>query len=170
MNQQKITLEELSESMCLAANACLKSFSAQHSDKTFYAFGIETYAMYGYFQMALNTHEDFEEYSVSLNSTDISSDDIEFEKWNNPQSWAYFDFNGTNKEWNKSWSSLESRITSMLDECRESDDCDTLDRFHDDFKQAGINTMKMLLDNDSLSVINKTNDFKTIVYEHSDVW
>ena len=168
--RKNFTVEELTQVMYAAADACLKSHGEMFPDKVYYAFGIETYAIYGYFHMALNTHEDFDEYAASCREMNISDSAIENEKWNNPQSWKYFDFNGHNNAWNDTWADKEKEIFKFIEDMQDEDNDTALDVFCDVFKQAGVNTLALLKKRNSFKHIHTTKDFKTIVYEHNDVF
>gem|GEM_PF-2840481 len=170
MKPARITLEELVSAMFKSADACLRSFGESNNDKIFYTFGIETYAVYGYFHMALNTHEDFEEYARKCRTSGIPEDDIKEEKWDNPQSWSYFSFNDEVDAWKQNWSEARARVEATIEDLSEIDDDDAFDRFCDDFKRAGVECLRMLEERGSFASIKTTDDFKTLVYEHSDVF
>ena len=138
MNQSQLTKEELAEAMVSAAEACLKSFGQSHSNKVYCAFAIETYANYGYYHMALNTHEDFEEYATKCREMGIPERDIEEEKWANPQSWKCFSFNDNVQDWNENWKETEAKIQHTLECLDDEYDEQEFLKFTETFKNAGI--------------------------------
>ena len=156
MNKEiEISEEDFYQSMVQASIACLKSFAKKHQDKTFYGFSIETLAEEGYFTLSFNTEEELAK---------IEDRYREGERWNN-QEWGYFDIGYDDEAWKEQWKPMKTRINLF-----KSSEEKELSTFKKSFINASIRALAELERIKIFELFNKTDYFRTEVFEHHDRW